>query len=246
MIPRLFATAIIATLGLHATTGVAAAQMLTGAATITDGDTIVVAGTKVRLNGIDAPETDQRCIDRDRRPYTCGLNSREALQRLIGDRPVECVGATSDVYGRRLMTCAAGGRDINAAMVAEGWALAFVRYSRDYVEEERRARERGAGLWAGAFIAPWDWRHRGSKTVILGSVSVPTDAQATLLQSLPVSTSPVSGCVIKGNINRRGERIYHLPGMRDYDRTIISERQGERWFCSESEAQTAGWRRAAR
>lgn len=246
MISRLFATAIIATFGLHATAGVAAAQMLTGVPAITDGDTIVVAGTKVRLNSIDAPETDQRCIDRDRRPYACGLNSREALQRLIGDKPVECVGDTSDVYGRRLMTCAAGGRNVNAAMVAEGWALAFVRYSHDYVEQERRARKRGAGLWAGAFIAPWDWRRRGPKTVILGSVSVPTDAQATLLPPVPVSASPVSGCVIKGNINRRGERIYHLPGMTHYDWTRISERQGERWFCSESEAQAAGWRRAAR
>lgn len=56
---------------------------------------------------------------------------------------------------------------------------------------------------------------------------------------------PGSGCYIKGNISRNsGERIYHVPGQRYYQDTVISLRHGERWFCSEDEARKAGWRRS--
>lgn len=83
-------------------------------------------------------------------------------------------------------------------------------------------------IWAGAFIAPWDWRHRGPTTVILGSVAVPIDAQSMLLPSNIVVPSTVTGCAIKGNISRNDER------------------NGERWFCTEDEARAAGWRKARR
>jgi hypothetical protein len=57
--------------------------------------------------------------------------------------------------------------------------------------------------------------------------------------------SPPSGCVIKGNISqRKGERIYHLPGQRWYDKTVISPEKGEAWFCTEAEARANGWRKA--
>jgi endonuclease YncB( thermonuclease family) len=79
------------------------------------------------------------------------------------------------------MTCSVGERDVNSAMVEAGWALAFVRYSRRYVEQESVARDGARGLWAGAFIAPWDWRGRGPETVILGSTVIPIDAQSMLL-----------------------------------------------------------------
>ena len=221
-----------------------AATTITGMARISDGDTITVEGARIRLNGIDAPETDQTCINKTGENYACGIAARDALTGLIQGRAVICSGDEIDLYGRHIMTCSAGQMDINAAMVASGWALAFRRYSNIYATQEQTARSRQAGLWSGAFIAPWDWRHRGPQTEILGALSVPIDAQQRLLPKPLASVSPITGCRIKGNISRNGTRIYHMPGQHDYDRTRITETKGERWFCSEDEAQAAGWRRA--
>ena len=129
-------------------------------------------------------------------------------------------------------------------MVAGGWALAFRRYSDIYVGQEKAARASQAGMWSGAFIAPWDWRGRSPQTKILGASSVPINAQQHLLPKPVASAIPTTGCRIKGNISRNGKRIYHVPGQKDYDKTKITESQGERWFCTEKEAQAAGWRRA--
>ena len=244
MMPRLALIPLTATI-LFASSAVAAtATTITGAARISDGDTITVKGTKIRLNGIDAPETDQVCINKAGKNYTCGIAARDALARLVEGRSVSCTGNDIDRYGRQIMTCVAGETDINAAMVAGGWALAFRRYSDIYVGEEQIARTRQSGLWSGAFIAPWDWRHRGPQTEILGTLSVPINAQQHLLPQPVASAIPTTGCQIKGNISRNGNRIYHVPGQKDYDKTKITEGKGERWFCTEDEARAAGWRRA--
>ncbi len=131
-------------------------------------------------------------------------------------------------------------------MVRSGWALSFVRYSHEYDQDEARARQARVGLWSSAFIAPWDWRHRSTTTVILGAVSVPVNAQAVLLSAVSASAAPSPECVIKGNVNRRGERIYHLPGQLNYAQINMQKGFGERWFCTEPQAQAAGWRKALR
>lgn len=87
-------------------------------------------------------------------------------------------------------------------------------------------------MWAGEFQPPWEWR--AEQNVGLNT--------ATPLISAP-DTAP-DACAIKGNISRKGERIYHVPGQKHYHKTSISEGKGERWFCSEEEARNAGWRRA--
>lgn len=244
MITRPALIPLIAPILLAFPTTEGSATTIAGTAKISDGDTITVKGTKVRLNGIDAPETDQICIDTAEKTYPCGIAARDELVRLVHDRTVSCTGSEVDRYGRHIMTCFVGKKDLNAAMVAGGWALAFRRYSDIYVGEEKAARTKQAGLWSGAFIAPWDWRHRGPQTEILGTLSVPIDAQQHLLPQPAASTSPVTGCQIKGNISQDGTRIYHVPGQQDYDKTRISESKGERWFCTEDEAHAAGWRRA--
>ncbi|SFO41703.1 hypothetical protein SAMN04487859_1475 [Roseovarius lutimaris] len=142
------------------------------------------------------------------------------------------------------MTCFVDGSDINAAMVSGGWALAFRRYSDVYADQEQESQRRQAGLWSGAFIALWDWRKRNQQTEILGALTVPLDAQNRLVPRPFASASSRTGCRIKGNISGNGVHIYHLPGQRDYDKTRITERKGERWFCTEDAAQAAGWRRA--
>jgi hypothetical protein len=113
-------------------------------------------------------------------------------------------------------------------MVRSGWALSFVRYSHAYDTDENAAREAHAGLWSGPFIAPWDWRHRNKATIILGAASVPMNAQAILLGAVSASDAPSPECVIKGNVNRKGDRIYYLAGQLNYAGINMLKGVGER------------------
>ena len=131
-------------------------------------------------------------------------------------------------------------------MVQEGWALAYVKYSSVYIGAEEDARTHQRGLWQGAFIAPWDWRHRNTKTVILGAYSVPINAQSMLLPRSATEGATSLDCIIKGNISRHGERIYHLPNQQYYARIRMDVGSGRRWFCTPEEDEAAGWRRALR
>jgi endonuclease YncB( thermonuclease family) len=221
------------------------AEGLTGSARVIDGDTIAIGTRHVRFEGIDAPETDQVCLDAQGERWTCGLAARERLSAHIAGRPIACAARGEDRYGRTLATCSASGENLNAWMVREGWALAYVQYSREYVADEAAARAQRRGMWAGAFIAPWDWRHRNKTTVILGAATVPVGAQAKLLAPASATTAPSPECTIKGNVNRQGERIYHLPGQATYAAINMKDPQ-KRWFCSEDEARAAGWRPAKR
>lgn len=120
-----------------------------------------------------------------------------------------------------------------------------MKYSHSYDSDEVAARDARSGLWQGAFIAPWDWRHRSKKTEILGAASVPRNAQSILLGAVSAAGAPDPDCVIKGNVNRRGEHIFHLPSQLNYAKINMNKGLGERWFCSEAEAEAAGWRKAA-
>jgi endonuclease YncB( thermonuclease family) len=222
-----------------------AAELISGIPRVVDGDTLVIETTKIRLASIDAPESDQVCLDENRKRWTCGIEARDRLAGYIGNRSIDCVPQGVDTYGRTLATCTLAGENLNAWMVRQGWALAFVRYSKQYVPDEEAARSASRGLWSGAFIAPWDWRHRNRQTVVLGATSVPVSAQAELLAPSSAAGAPSSECVIKGNVNRRGERIHFRPGQLDYERVDMSK-PGKRWFCTEQDAQAAGWRPAAR
>jgi endonuclease YncB( thermonuclease family) len=133
---------------------------VTGMPRIVDGDTIQIDVTKIRLSGIDAPETDQLCLDEKGQRWSCGITSRDELVRHAGNKPWTCHVTGTDRYGRSLATCEVNGEDIERWMVKSGWALAFVRYSHAYDNDETIARNAHIGLWAGAFIVPWDWRSR--------------------------------------------------------------------------------------
>ena len=179
------------------------ADDLAGSARVIDGDTIAIASRHVRLEGIDAPETDQVCLDARGERWTCGVAARDRLSWHLAGRIVFCASPHGeDRYGRTLATCSVAGENLNAWMVREGLALAYLQYSREYVGEEAAAREQNSGMWAGAFIAPWDWRHRNRHTVILGALSVPVAAQAKLLAPASSATAPSPECIIKGNVNR--------------------------------------------
>ena len=217
---------------------------LSGVPSVVDGDTLAIGATKVRLEGIDAPETDQICLNANGVRRTCGIDVRDQLAVHIGGRAVICSPNGTDAYKRTLAICSLGGEDLNAWMVQQGWALAYVRYSSAYRKVEDDARTHQRGLWRGAFIAPWDWRHRNTKTVILGALSVPITAQAVLLAPSATEGAPSPECTIKGNVSRKGERIYHMQNQKFYARIRMDKGGGTRWFCTPEEAEAAGWHRA--
>ena len=136
----------------------AEAETLTGRPHVTDGDTVKISGERIRLEGIDAPERNQRCRDASGKSYGCGIVSTAALRNEIGRNSITCEGTKRDRYGRFLGICYLNELDLNGWMVRNGYALAYRRYSRRYVSAEREARENGRGLWAGEFVAPWSWR----------------------------------------------------------------------------------------
>jgi endonuclease YncB( thermonuclease family) len=199
---------------------------ITGPAHIIDGDTIDIAGQRIRLHGIDAPETFQTCDDGGV-TWPCGKHATAALVEFIDASPVSCEGDDIDRYGRTIAICYVRGLDIEAWLVRNGWALAYRKYSLDYIDEETAAQHARVGLWRGEFVPPWDWR-QGER---LQAATAPENAH---------------GCLIKGNISSSGERIFHVPDAQNYEETKISEQKGERWFCTVAEAIAAGWRKAIR
>ena len=140
---------------------------IAGPARVIDGDTIEISAQRVRLHGIDAPEGRQTCR-RDAVTWLCGAESARALRWFIDGRRVTCRERDVDRYGRIVAVCHAGGHDLNGRLVAEGMALAYRRYSIDYVDEEDAARASGNGLWSGEFVPPWDWR-RGNRLPTIAS-----------------------------------------------------------------------------
>ena len=128
---------------------------LDGAVRVADGDSFELGGTRVRLEGIDAPELHQSCGAPDA-TWPCGERARAAMQQAVADG-VTCRPVDDDRYGRAVSICEAGGRDLGARMVGEGWAVAT---SFAYRSEEAAARAAGRGIWSGPFEMPADFRAR--------------------------------------------------------------------------------------
>lgn len=202
-----------------------AAVVISGVARVTDGDTFDIGPVRVRLHGIDAPEAGQMCETAEGAAWRCGEAATGRLRELAQGKIIRCVGRKRDPYGRLIAVCVVEGLELNAQMVEAGLAWAFVRYSDDYASNEAKASAARAGIWQGRSDAPWDYR------------KARWDRAA--------AAAPRADCPIKGNISRSGgEKIYHPPWSPAYDRTVIDESAGERWFCDEAEALAAGWRPA--
>ena len=220
-------------------------------ATVTDGDTLTLNGTPYRLDGIDAPQTDQVCLDDKGAVWTCGIEARDQLKKFVGKRDVRCDGKKYDpVYrNRRISVCWIEGETVslNQWLVREGWALNFEPYAKGrFKADQDNARDNRKGLWKGCFIEPQTLRRWSRITAKLLGASCPErndwEARGILFPDNPAMPP---GCSIKGKLAVRahitGHRgIYHMEGCRSYGRT----KQPDRWFCSEDEAQAEGFRKA--
>ena len=134
------------------------ASPLIGVASVIDGDTIEIHGQRIRLYGIDAPEGSQLCTQPTGEKWRCGQRAAFALSDYIGSGTVECEPRGLDRYRRVLAVCFLRGEDLNGWLASSGWALAFRRYSLDYVEQENAAQLARVGVWFGSFDPPWEWR----------------------------------------------------------------------------------------
>jgi len=207
--------------------GADAARPLTGRARVIDGDSLAIGDTHIRLEGIDAPEAAQTCARRWFGAWACGAAATRALSDRIGSRPLTCEAHGRDRYGRTLAVCFVDGLDLNAWMVRQGYAWAFVRYSTSYVREEAAAKAQGLGIWQGHAIPAWEFRAQRR------AQGAPEEAPAA-----------PAGCTIKGNVTHNG-KIYHLPSSPWYAQIRMAPDKGKRWFCTEAEAVAAGWRPVA-
>lgn len=200
---------------------VSVANPLKGIPSITDGDTLKIIDEKIRLEGIDAPESGQRCLDKNGAQYQCGKLATVFLKNVINQNVVRCETTSKDRYGRYIATCFLNNINLNEMMVLNGHALAYRQYSKRYISAETEAKDKEIGMWQGKFVTPWKWR-KGER--------------------LSYEKQIITGkCLIKGNISSSG-KIYHTQASPWYSRTKINEAKGERWFCTEEEALAAGWR----
>lgn len=138
------------------------ANDLVGVASLIDADTLEIRGVRIRLHGIDAPESRQLCTNPSGQQWRCGQQAALALSDRIGRRTVNCAVRDIDRYDRAIAVCTQDNQDLNRWLVSEGWAVAYRRYSRDYIGAEDLARRAGRNIWSGQFVMPWDWR-RGQR-----------------------------------------------------------------------------------
>jgi endonuclease YncB( thermonuclease family) len=223
----------------------AGANVLSGPATVIDGDTIDMTGTRIRLLGIDAPESAQSCT-RAGQPWACGQDATATLQEILSRESLQCYAQGTDIYGRTLATCSTAIFDLGREMVRRGMALPTADAPPEYAEAQGIARQLGYGLWSGEFEVPSAWRAANPRLA-------PQPARPEVAMHRPARAAPqraraasgerrftnALGCAIKGNHSRYGGYIYHLPGQKYYDGT-----RPEALFCTESEAMAAGFRRS--
>lgn len=193
-----------------------------GPARVIDGDTIEIGAKRIRLEGIDAPEAGQECSRPPEGKWSCGETATRELAALVAGKDVRCDSRGLDRYGRTLAVCWVGSVEINAEMVRNGLAWAFVRYSQRLAGVEADARRRGVGIWQAATEPAWSFRT--SRWLSAGE------------------TTP-RGCAIKGEVLGASRR-YYVPWDPAYSSIRIDRARGSRWFCSEAEALAAGWQPA--
>ncbi len=218
--------------------------------TVRDGNTLQLGEITYRLEGTDAPELDQTCINDQADPWTCGIDARDQLTRIIGGRVVRCDDLGPDkVYKKRhIAMCRIEGEtdSLNQLLVRSGFALDYEPSAKGrFLQDETSARSAKRGLWSGCFIAPEDFR-LGKRDGALRGSACHTDRDRQIRDALfPDDLAQPPSCNIKGKFAVRAKvtgnlGVYHLQGCPSYAGTT----EPDRWFCSEDDALAAGFRRA--
>ena len=137
----------------------AASEPIAGQASIIDGDTIEIHGQRIRMSGIDAPESDQLCRGDDSLQYRCGAKAANELDGFIAGRPVSCEPVAVDQYRRTVAVCSIDGVDIASWLVRAGLAFDWPQYSKGkYAADQKDAERAGRGVWSGSYVVPWAYR----------------------------------------------------------------------------------------
>lgn len=239
-------SALLVVIGLGAVAGPASAA----GAVVRDANTIQLGNLTYRLDGIDAPELDQNCIDDHADPWSCGTEARDQLVKLIGGRPVHCDdhGPDKNFRKRHLGVCSVAGEptSLNQEMIAKGFALDLASSAKDrFATDQASAKKGRLGLWKGCFVSPQEFRHGKKDGALLGG-SCRADKDREIRAALfPEHPAMPPGCSIKARFAIRARLtgnvgIYHLQGCPSYPATT----RPDRWFCSEDDARAQGFRRA--
>jgi endonuclease YncB( thermonuclease family) len=215
-----------------------------------DGRTIQVGDVTYRLDGIDAPELDQTCIDDHADPWSCGIDARDQLAKLIKGRPVRCddLGPDKTTSRRHIGICSAEGESasLNQQLVKLGFAISAEPALKVQLQDDTAAaKAANAGLWKGCFATPQDFRLGKKDGALSGAACRPDRAKEIRAVLFPADLAQPPSCPIKGKLAARARftgniGIYHLQGCRSYAGTT----RPDRWFCTEDDAQAAGFRRA--
>ena len=224
------------------------------AAVVKDGNTLQIADLVYRLDGIDAPEFDQTCIDEHADPWACGVEARDELTKLIAGRNVQCkdLGADKTANKRHVGICTVDGEtdSLNQLLVRQGYALNLEPHADEankgrLGDDASNARNNRLGLWRGCFAAPQAFRTWNKAAPLLGA-SCAADKDRELRQALfPDDPAMPPGCAVKAKYARRARftghvGIYQMQECRSY----ASLAKPDRWFCSAEDAEAAGFRRA--
>jgi endonuclease YncB( thermonuclease family) len=217
---------------------------------VRDGATIQLGDVTYRLDGVDAPELDQICIDDHADPWNCGLDARAQLSKLIGGRSVRCddLGPDKTFRNRRIGVCSADGdaASLNQQLVGQGLALSVESAAKLHLKDEAEAAKADRrGLWKGCFVAPREFRTGRKGGALLGAACRADRDREIRAVLFPEDLSMPPNCSIKGKFAVRARvtgnvGIYHLQGCRSY----AGLTRPDRWFCSEDDARAAGFRRA--
>ena len=124
---------------------------------VIDGDTIHIGKLKYRFFGIDAPEIKQIC-EKDNTKIQCGVIAKNVLKNKIADKIPECIVKDKDRYQRLVAECFIGKESLSRFMVREGYAVAYTQYSKDFIEDEKYAKENKLGIWSMSFQIPSEYR----------------------------------------------------------------------------------------
>ena len=129
---------------------------------VVDGDTIHLNGEKIRFTGIDTPELKQTCINQGIID-PCGLTAKEILIDKIANYKVECISEGKDQYKRTLAECFVNNESLSSYLVRSGYAFAYRRYSKKFIQDEDYARINTIGMWSMKFDYPWNYRKLRNK-----------------------------------------------------------------------------------